>query len=114
MTRSDWTLLRQAAFGSLRITSIEFWQLTLAELLDMLEAVHENESKRQEAEYLRTAWLAANLMNATGNVKRPVTPDMLLGKEVAAKRVPRTDQIRTLEELQREFNAPAPCAVEAL
>ncbi|WP_243237237.1 hypothetical protein [Heliobacterium chlorum] len=53
-------------------------------------------------------------MNATGNVKRPVTPDMLLGKEVDAKRVPRTDQIRTMEELQRKFNGPAPCAKEAL
>ncbi|WP_264672930.1 phage tail assembly chaperone [Heliophilum fasciatum] len=96
--------MKKAAFRSLRITPDEFWNLTLDELLTMLEAVHEKERELQEAEYNRTAWLAANLMNASGNLKRPVTPDLLLGKQTEYKRIDREEQLQTLEKLQKQFN----------
>ena len=47
----------------------------------MTSAFIEDEQRKQEAEYIRTAWLASHLMNASGNLKRPTNPKKLLGNE---------------------------------
>jgi len=70
----------------------EFDRLTPGEFADILEGFN----TRQEMEYQRTAWLAANLMNL--HLKRKITPAKLLGKK------PKRDT-RTKEEKRRELEA---------
>ncbi|WP_235910963.1 hypothetical protein [Heliobacterium mobile] len=79
--------------------------MTLAELLDIVEARFSYEKQRQEADYHRTAWLACHIMNASGNLKRPVTPDKLLGKSPDNKRVERKEQLKALNDLKNKFQS---------
>lgn len=58
----------------------DFWVLTPGELADMVEAVVDDEHRRDEDRYFLAAWTTAHLMNATGHYKKPVTPNKLLGK----------------------------------
>lgn len=62
---------------------------------------------RSEREWERLAWLASNIMNASGNMKRPVTPNKLLGKGPKAKEDLRTKEEREsdLLNLEREIEA---------
>lgn len=53
--------------------------------MEMVEARVEEEERQQEAEYWRTAWQTALLMNATGNFKTRITPEKLLGKDFGKK-----------------------------
>lgn len=46
----------------------------------MAEAVAEDEKRIAEDRYFLVAWQTAHLMNATGNMKKPVDPFKLLGK----------------------------------
>ncbi|WP_279287053.1 phage tail assembly chaperone [Heliobacterium chlorum] len=97
--------MKKIAYGSLCLLPDQFWSLTLVELMELVESRIEYEQQHQEAEYHRTAWLACHIMNASGNLKRPVTPDKLLGKFTDAKRVDRIDQLNTLEELKQKFQS---------
>ncbi|MBC9786301.1 phage tail assembly chaperone [Heliobacterium chlorum] len=97
--------MKKVAFGSLRLLPEQFWALTLGEFLDLIEYRMQHEQQRQEAEYYRSAWLACHIMNASGNIKRPVTPDKLLGKSPGAKRIDREDQLKALDDLKRKFQS---------
>ncbi|MBC9785858.1 phage tail assembly chaperone [Heliobacterium chlorum] len=105
MTRADWDQLKKVAFGSLRLLPEQFWSLTLGELLDLIEYRIEHEQQRQAAEYHRTAWLACHIMNTSGNLKRLVTPDKLLGNSTDVKRIDRKEQHKQLDELKQKFQS---------
>lgn len=62
---------------------------------------------RNEREWERLAWLASHIMNASGNLKKPVTMSKLLGKGPAAKEDHRTKEEREsdLLNLEREIEA---------
>lgn len=55
----------------------------------------------------KLAWLAANIMNASGNLRQAVTPDMLLGKTMSktkkARRISREEWEREVQLLLAEF-----------
>jgi hypothetical protein len=67
----------------------------------MTHAYYKEQTSRLELDYERTAWLAANIMNASGNLKRPVTVDRLLGKKDNNRQYKR---FRSAEERERELN----------
>jgi glutamyl-tRNA reductase len=50
----------------------EFWGLSLTELLDMIEAMVEEEQRQDDMKNQRVAWQTAHLMNATGNYKKKI------------------------------------------
>ena len=52
----------------------------MVELTDMLEAVHEDERDKYKAEHTLLAWQTALLMNSTGNYKKAITVEQLVGK----------------------------------
>ena len=56
--------------------------------------------------YDRLAWLASNIMNSTGKMKKPMTPQKLLGKD--SKKdvfVPdKADQVLELRLIQNEIS----------
>lgn len=94
----------------MRLGPSEFWSITDLELYEMVEAVLEEEKRQQEAEYWRTAWQTALLMNASGNYKRRITPERLLGKNFgkdSTKKEPsqksKTDQEKELADLKKKF-----------
>lgn len=98
---AGWAEVKKLAYGPLGLKPAEFWELTMTELVEMAEAHGEYGRQKDEAEYYRTAWLAANLMNSTGNFKQHLTPEKLLGKNQQA-----TGQTKpiTVEERERQFN----------
>lgn len=76
----------------------------------MVEAVLEDEQEKMEAEYWRTAWQTALLMNATGNYKQRITPERLLGKDFGkkdkkneTKKKSREQQKEELQTLREKF-----------
>ena len=71
-----------AAYGLLELRPWEIGRCTPAELLAMLEAVQEREDARVEL----IAWHCANLMNASGNLKQPVSVASLLNRPTVAMR----------------------------
>lgn len=50
-------------------------------------------------DYERTAWLAANIMNASGNMKKPVSADDLLGRKKGANKA----EFASKEEREKAF-----------
>ena len=72
----------------------------------MVDAYIKDQSYTHELDYIRTAWLAANIMNSMGTLKRPVTVEILLGKQLGdpQKKVMTADeQQQILEELINKF-----------
>ena len=47
----------------------------MAEFAELVEGAQEREARRREL----AAWVTSHLMNASGNMKQPVTMDRLLG-----------------------------------
>lgn len=80
------------AFGPLSLKPWEFWRLTHAEFLDMLEGY----KLKSEWEMERLAWHAANVMNV--HLKRKVTIKQLLGKD--KKQQSMEDKRKQFEKLQ--------------
>ncbi|SFH22951.1 Phage tail assembly chaperone protein, TAC [Desulfotomaculum arcticum] len=103
---AGWGELKMLAFGPLQLKPAEFWELTITEFAEMLEAYTEFKHQTEEATYHRTAWLAANLMNATGNYRTLITPEKLLGKTQTAAAKPITSEERDIQfqELLKKFN----------
>lgn len=62
---------------------------------------------RSEREWERIAWLASNLMNASGNLKKPVSPNQLLGRGIKAKedRRSKEEKAADLFSLEKEIEA---------
>jgi hypothetical protein len=75
----------------------------------MAEAWAEEEKRRQEVRQHLLAWHAANIMNASGNLKRPVTAEKLLGKKRTGTRsgepvrLSPEEKRKKLEELKKIF-----------
>ncbi|MTV50091.1 phage tail assembly chaperone [Heliobacillus mobilis] len=106
-TRTDfWQQVKETAFGVLQIRPAEMWGLTLIELIEMAEARSKEKVTHYEFAYRRTAWLAANLMNATGTLKQPVTVDLLLGIDSTEDSRPINEEDRTkaFRDLVEKFN----------
>lgn len=74
----------------------------------MLEAVNADESDKFEIQHRLLAWQTALLMNSTGNYKKQIKPEMLLGNDSEDKnegnRLDREEKNRKLAELQSKFN----------
>lgn len=64
--------MKRIAYGPLGLKPWEFWRLTHAELLDMMEG----RKHQADMEMRRLAWHAANVMNV--HLKKPVTVEKLL------------------------------------
>ncbi|WP_155477177.1 hypothetical protein [Heliobacterium mobile] len=98
--------MKETAFGVLQIRPAEMWGLTLIELIEMAEARSKEKVTHYEFAYRRTAWLAANLMNATGTLKQPVTVDLLLGIDSTEDSRPINEEDRTkaFRDLVEKFN----------
>lgn len=97
--------IKQLAFGYLRLKPDEFWNLTLSEIIDMAEAVVEDEKRKIEEQLWIVAWQTAHLMNATGNFKKTITPEKLLGKS-ASKEIryaSAEEKKKALEEVKKKF-----------
>jgi hypothetical protein len=75
----------------------EFYDLMPSEIFVCINAY----SKRQEIEWNRTAWLAANIMNMY--LRKPVTPDKLLGKNQKTKIVDINKAREEYQEIKRKF-----------
>lgn len=72
----------------------------------MTEAYSKEEARRIEMDYERTAWLAANIMNASGNMKKLVTADDLLGRKKKANEQrfsSKEEREKALNELLKKF-----------
>lgn len=74
-------------------------------MLEVIEA-HADEKVRQfEADHKLTAWLAMQIMNTQGTLKRPVTLDKLLGKKKAAKKQTTENREKAFNDLLKKFEA---------
>lgn len=67
----------------------------------MTGAYYRQQAARLELDFERTAWLAANIMNASGNLKHPVTVERLLGKKGSN---PKQKQFESKEAREQELN----------
>lgn len=74
MESFDWDERKRWAFGTLRLKPDEFWNLTMNELLEMIEGYVHEQSRQDDAENQRLSWLASHLMNSTGNYKKRIQP----------------------------------------
>jgi hypothetical protein len=96
----------------LKLKPDEFWNLTYAELNEMLEYYLEEEKLVIEREQYLVAWQTALLMNATGNYKRTITPEKLLGKNKnkspEVKEIDREEKEKKLQELMSKFGYASP------
>jgi hypothetical protein len=57
----------------------------LLEISEMLEAVYDAMKQEDEMDWFRTAWFTSHIMNSSGNYKKPVQPNKLLGKSLASE-----------------------------
>jgi hypothetical protein len=106
--------LKRISFGILRLKPQEFWELTLLEIGEMLEAVYESMKQEDELEWFRTAWFTAHIMNSSGNYKKAIQPNKLLGKSIETEADEDNQKVVTkyesaeakkkaLEELKKKF-----------
>lgn len=63
------------------MTPETFWGITLAEIVEITEAIYFDSQQRTDSDLEITAWQTSLLMNATGNFKKQITPEMLLKKD---------------------------------
>lgn len=85
----------------------QFWGLTPVQFFLMVKAHGEEEARRIEALQMLLAWHAANVMNASGNLKRPISVEKLLGKQKKKQRSnlnPHTKR-ENFEKLKRELGS---------
>lgn len=81
----------------------------------MAEAVYEDEKDKLEIDRQLIAWQTALLMNASGNMKKPVTMERLLGGKAENSdepksengRLDRDEKNRKLDELKKKFKQPS-------
>jgi hypothetical protein len=74
----------------------------------MVNAVQEEEQRQIDIQMEITAWQTALLMNATGNYKKTIRPEMLLGKKPDSatnsnNKLDREEKNRKLAELKGKF-----------
>jgi hypothetical protein len=73
----------------------------------MVDAYIQDETNRQDREYHKIAWLASNLMNAMGTLKRPITVDRLLGRRPteATRTMTPEEREKALDDLKKKFKS---------
>lgn len=81
----------------------EFWNLIPSEFLLLVDSHNEAEEKKWESYQQILAWHAANIMNASGNLKRPVSVEKLIGKKKKTKKMDKEIQKKKLDELKKTF-----------
>jgi hypothetical protein len=69
----------------------------------MIEAHADEKARQFEADHKLTAWLAMQIMNTQGTLKRPVTLDKMLGKKKRVKKQTTENRDRMLTELLKKF-----------
>lgn len=99
----NWDELQKLAYGSLGMKPNEFWELIPSEFLLMVDAFNEAEERKWDNYQHILAWHAANIMNAAGNLKRPVSIDQLLNKKKKAQKMDKEIQKQKLNELKKQF-----------
>lgn len=52
----------------------EFWNMTLIEFNDMMNAFIEEEIRQDDVQNQRTSWFTAHIMNSSGNMRRAIKP----------------------------------------
>lgn len=90
--------MKRWAFGTLKLKPDEFWKLSFSELVEMMRYHNEEEARRTEKEEFMTAWQTALLMNATGNYKRAITPEKLLGLDKNGEKKQSTQEVNKEEK----------------
>lgn len=75
----------------------EFWRSTPGELRNLIEGY----KWREEREWERIAWLAANIMNAAGTLRRPVNAAKLLGRPMGDRKKKNISSLDRKQELDR-------------
>lgn len=97
--------MQKFAYGTLGLKPGEFWELTPREFRLMADGFAEEEKRRFENLHHLLAWHAANVMNASGNLKRPVSVEKLLGKKSRkqGKTLTPEEQKAELERLKKLF-----------
>jgi hypothetical protein len=89
---------------TLGIKPDEFWSMIPREFFLLVESYNAEVEREFEVYQHLLAWHAANIMNASGNLKRSVTVDKLLGKNKKKKvSLSREEQKKQLEDLKRKF-----------
>jgi hypothetical protein len=89
---------------TLGIKPDEFWSMIPREFYLLVESYNAEVEREFEVYQHLLAWHAANIMNASGNLKRSVTVDKLLGKNKKKKvSLSREEQKKQLEDLKRKF-----------
>jgi hypothetical protein len=89
---------------TLGIKPDEFWSMIPREFFLLVESYNAEMEREFEVYQHLLAWHAANIMNASGNLKRSVTVDKLLGKNKKKKvSLSREEQKKQLEDLKRKF-----------
>jgi hypothetical protein len=78
----------------------EFWNLTLFEINEMLEAFVEEERRQDDMENQRVSWFTAHIMNSSGNYKKRIQPTDLY-KPMAYK-----EQEKEKQEIVERFKSP--------
>jgi hypothetical protein len=58
----------------LKLKPDEFWNLTLFEINEMLEAFVAEEQRQDDMENQRVSWFTAHIMNSSGNYKKRIQP----------------------------------------
>lgn len=72
----------------------------------MVEAVYADRNETWGISYDQVAWQTSLLMNSTGNYKKKITPDQLLGKdekEANSSELDRDEKNKRLEDLMNKF-----------
>lgn len=90
-------MLRQAepvAYGLLGLRPWDLDRLTLAEL----DTLREWAEWREDRQWSLAAWVCANLMNATGNFKKEIQPDRLLGPHFKARQEARMRRLQRRDD----------------
>lgn len=88
----DWDAFLLSALR-IGLSHDEFWGLTPKEVSMSIEAFNRN----KEEELQIVAWAVSLIVSYTGRLKKPITPDKLLGKSKPKRIEP--------EEKRKEWNA---------
>jgi hypothetical protein len=97
----DWQELKRWGFGALKLKPDEFWNLTLIELNDMLDAFAFEERRQDDMLNQRIAWQTSHIMNASGNMKKRIKPtDLYKPLEASEDEEPQQNIVKRFETPQ--------------
>lgn len=79
---------------------VEFWDLTLIEFFDLLEAFVEEEKRQDDMKNQRVSWFTSHIMNSSGNYKRAIKPEDLY------KPIAQLEENNIEQEVIERFESP--------